>query len=426
MRTTFRLSMSYFRSEYFFLLLTGFLFFLPFYQKASVICILLMLIFWLVSGDVKKSFTEMKRDKKVVLFLFFFLAHVVGLAYTTNFSFALFDLQTKLSFLFFPLLFCSFKISDERWKKLKWVFVSGCFVAVLLCLFFAFGNYLENQSLSFFYYSRYSHFLHPTYFSFYLNLSVLFLLDELIRTWKTNSFLMKIILIFLIYFFFINIFQLSARTATITAFITCFMFCLFLWKKNYSSLKQIGLLSLFFLSLLMIQQLLLQNLNRFEQVEEAWSHTGNTDLKSDPTIEESNSTNLHFLIWKNSLELIGRDPFCGVGTGDVKDELIKTYEKNNFKIGVASRYNAHNQFLNTTVAIGLMGLISLLLIFYIGIITSLKHRDWIFFSFLVMIFLNSMTESILETQSGILFFASFNMLFYLRNRTKNQELTTKN
>src|SRR3977135_3317387 len=100
-----------FKTEKYFFLLSCFLFFLPFFPKASVICIVAMILAWLVSGDFKFLFVELKKDKNIFLFLLFYIMHVVGLAYTTDFSFASSDLQTKFSFLIFPLLFPAFKIS---------------------------------------------------------------------------------------------------------------------------------------------------------------------------------------------------------------------------------------------------------------------------------------------------------------------------
>jgi O-antigen ligase len=42
----------------------------------------------------------------------------------------------------------------------------------------------------------------------------------------------------------------------------------------------------------------------------------------------------------------------------------------------------------------------------------LKQKKYIYTLFLVIIIINFMTESILETQSGVIFFAFFNTIFF--------------
>ncbi|MCX6291722.1 MAG: O-antigen ligase family protein [Bacteroidetes bacterium] len=404
----------------YFYLLSAFLFFLPSFQSVSVMCIAAMLLLWLFSGDAMVSFTVIKQDKKILFFLFFYMAHLVGLLYTANFSFAFFDLQSKLSFLLCPLLFPALIISKEQFTKLKLIFVSGCTAGALLCLFFSYRNYSANPSPHYFYYTYYSHFLHPSYFSMYLNLAIIFLADELIRKWDVLSHVKKIAGISLCYFLFVTIIQLSARTASVVAFVTVFVFLLYRFKQDVKWGRKYVISFLFLVSLFLVQFYLLNHVNRFNDVksiikEEPVQPAGNKI--EEPIIENENSTGLHMKIWKYSIALGKRSPLIGVGTGDIKDELENIYRENNFNAGVAGRFNCHNQFLNTFVALGLIGLISLFLMYYPGLKISFKNRDWIYFFFLLIVILNSMTECLFEKQNGILFFAAFNILFYLRSQS---------
>ena len=50
---------------------------------------------------------------------------------------------------------------------------------------------------------------------------------------------------------------------------------------------------------------------------------------------------------------------------------------------------------------------------------SLKTKDYLYSLFLILIAINFLTESMLETQSGVVFFAVFNTLFFFQWADKN-------
>ena len=80
-------------------------------------------------------------------------------------------------------------------------------------------------------------------------------------------------------------------------------------------------------------------------------------------INDSNKidgTNIRFWIWKSAFSVIENHPIIGVGTGDVRDELQKQYEKRGMSQAVIFRYNAHNQYLETWLGTGIFGLFALL------------------------------------------------------------------
>ncbi|MBI2269438.1 MAG: O-antigen ligase family protein [Bacteroidetes bacterium] len=143
------------------------------------------------------------------------------------------------------------------------------------------------------------------------------------------------------------------------------------------------------------------------------------ETKIDKTSSESNS--IRILIWQKDIELIKEYFFTGVGTGDVKDELFKKYRAD----GITGAYkvdpttdkpisilNAHSQFLQTFIAIGILGFILFISGFVYPIINSIRRRNYLYLGFLVLVILNFTTESMLETQAGVLFYAFFNALLY--------------
>ena len=69
------------------------------------------------------------------------------------------------------------------------------------------------------------------------------------------------------------------------------------------------------------------------------------------------------------------------------------------------RLNAHNQFIQTTAALGVPGLILLTGVLVSALIFAFRNRDLLLIAFLVVIGLNAMVESILEVSAGVIFFS---------------------
>ena len=90
----------------------------------------------------------------------------------------------------------------------------------------------------------------------------------------------------------------------------------------------------------------------------------------------------------------------GVGTGDVKEELLKEYKKENIPYAIEKSLNAHNQYLQSSVAIGSFGLLVLLLTIFIPVYGAIYPRNWVYVIFLFLIIINLLFESMFERQAG--------------------------
>ena len=76
--------------------------------------------------------------------------------------------------------------------------------------------------------------------------------------------------------------------------------------------------------------------------------------------------------------------------------------------------NAHNQYSETIITIGILGLLLLFGFFIIPVYLWIKNKnfDIVFFSLLFIIAFNSLFESIFERQMGIMFFVFFYLLLF--------------
>ena len=135
---------------------------------------------------------------------------------------------------------------------------------------------------------------------------------------------------------------------------------------------------------------------------------------------ESTSAGVRVLLWKSALELAAENPILGVGTGDIKDELLKNYKKNDYEYPYYKRYNAHSQYFQSLAALGTIGLILLVLIFTVSIYYSVIKRNYLFLMFILNIGVACATESILEVQAGVVFLAFFMSLLNFNNGDKHE------
>jgi O-antigen ligase len=320
----------------------------------------------------------------------------VGLIGTENIDKGLNHLEIKLSFLLLPWLIFANTDLTTKWRTLiKQTFVVSCFA---FCMYlvsrasFIFVNTSQNE----FTYELFSHGFHPSYLALYLLVASRICYAEIQHSPSNQVFK--------------NLF-----------FITVFVCCIVLLSSKINLLI-LGVSLLYFFISAIIQARLKTNLfliasafvgiivltlfynpairERAERSIQVFSHA-QTIEKSDT---ESNAARI--LIWQSAWSLLKENPM-GLGVGDVNIELEKQYQKNGFTGIESKKLNAHNQFLQTGVALGFPGLIILLLVFIIPFISLKKQQNGILFYFLIVCFVNAMVEGILETQKGVVFFGFF-------------------
>jgi len=141
--------------------------------------------------------------------------------------------------------------------------------------------------------------------------------------------------------------------------------------------------------------------------------TNESELK-----QSGESTADRLLIWKTALELSRQNLWLGTGTGDVKDELVKKYLEKGMNHPAQLKLNAHNQFIQSFVALGIPALTVLILIFLIPLWLSFRKKYWVYFAFILFFAFNIMVESMLEVQAGIVYFAFWNLLLWIKMQEK--------
>lgn len=122
------------------------------------------------------------------------------------------------------------------------------------------------------------------------------------------------------------------------------------------------------------------------------------------------SVYIRAVLYKTAFNGILSNPFIGIGNYAVKPFM----ESQNSEIGLM---NSHNIFLGEFLSNGVLGFVSLLLIFYIPIRNFSVKNNLLELCFFTFFFLFGLIEHLLNTQNGILFIVFFLMIF--NDTTKN-------
>lgn len=384
--------------------LITFLFFIGIVPLVATIALVAAILIWAINKGWKESFDAIRENKTWWIFIAFYAFHVLSLFWSENIKYAFFDLQIKLSYLLCPVVFAGFTLSETDWKKLRAAFIAGTLLASLICMGNAMFQFLSNGTTEYFFYNKFSVLMHPTYFMVYLNLSVLFIFYDLF--WhRDGGKRRRYIYMIALFLQLLTLFLLSARTALATCLITFIIYAIVMFRqKKFVKMDAIPV-TLFFICAVVFQLGILSFFNRYDQVTEVIKH---------PDTKEENSTSIRYNLWKIAGDLILEHPVAGVGIGDIKEELLKKYEEYHYEYGIVNKISPHNQYLHTAVILGLTGVFLLLAMLASAFLLAWRNGDWIYMLFVVIIAMNCITESILERQAGILFFAFFNSMFATR------------
>ena len=115
---------------------------------------------------------------------------------------------------------------------------------------------------------------------------------------------------------------------------------------------------------------------------------------------------------KIGIEIIRKNFWIGVGTGDYKIAYKQQYEKSDTLLSKKYQLRAHNQFITVFVTFGLIGFIWFIFAYTYPIIKEKKYKDYMFICTFIILTLSMLNEDTLETQMGATIFAFF-ISFYL-------------
>jgi len=129
--------------------------------------------------------------------------------------------------------------------------------------------------------------------------------------------------------------------------------------------------------------------------------------------------------WKVVAGLIDKAPVIGYGAGSEIGLLQDGFYNHKLYNSYLNKLNAHNQYLSFLLKSGIIGLLFYICTLAFGFNISFKQKDLLFFTFMLLIALVSVSENILDVDKGIFFYALFYSFFAFSHETLEATSTIK-
>jgi len=323
---------------------------------------------------------------------------------------AMFGIEKKLSFVLFPLVFSFVPTFSLNKRRIENGFLFALFLMLLLCYLGAFFNYEEhNYNTAYLFSSHFSGlFHHPTYLSVFCALGIFMLFKrwEAPRTMREHL-LSAVGILFLLYT------HVHLESLSGLLFAAILMACLvgyWLFKKQGWTVL-IGVFTLgmvvFYLGIYFIPSL---RSNVSDSVSFVSNYLKDPYAYTHVPRGEIRGNDARLILWTASAELLKEHP-NGVGVGNlplaIEAKLLEYGQVNLAK----EHLNPHNQFFHTAVETGWIGMLWLLALLLRMLWFGWKHKQGLLILVVCAFAFNSLFESMLERQSGIVFWLLWSCMF---------------
>ena len=387
------------------------IFSMAYIKLAAIGIVVFLLVVWFNREEKKPFFKRLLNFRQQEFwFVLFFLVHILGMFWSENTVFGISDISMKLSFFILPTILLLAKINITA-KQIQQVFLFGLTISLFLLYSMAIFKSIYNEEdnrWEYFLESEFSGFMHRSYYAAYLSIGAVISFVQFFNLSERKIYGS----LFFLFSFSLLLTMSKAGVIVYLFSMLILIFWLFLKKKMFviGGITIIGLLSV-------ILTMGYFNIGVSQRFYEMVKTENGVKTINNPSTE---SNNARIIMWSTSLKVIKENLPFGTGTGDIKDELIKKNISLN-NIGVAeSKLNSHNQYLNSGVQLGLLGIIGLLGIFITQIYSAISFKRIELFLMSLIFILSLMVESFLETQAGIIPFTLLSILFFREIETKNE------
>ncbi len=340
----------------------------------------------------------LKGSREIQLLIGFYVLHVVGLLYTQNMETGLFVLEKKIALLLMPLLvfpaYSGMSVSEKS-KVLVTLGIITMGTSLAFIVIALLKQSLYNYTLAF--HQDYFPSIPYVYYAIYFAVFSLVLLNELSERSSRNI----VILLLLVAYTLAILVLIASKTGLIAYVIGLTMF---LALRVQSKKILFGSLTGVALCLSLFLWLHPSTLGRFTELKNNLSMLSEDKVSTN---EQFTGLNLRLFFWKAAATQLWNDNrmLLGVGTGDAQDYLDQAYANRNLDRYGYLHFDPHNQWIETLLQLGLAGVALLATLFGKAALSALRQSNLnlLFFCWVILCF--TFSESILESNKGIVFFA---------------------
>jgi O-antigen ligase len=322
-------------------------FLLPLTVIGNNLAIWIAVILWLVSGNYKEKISKIMQNKLAIASILFFCVHLCGLIWTEDISWGLEMTRKMLPFLLVLPIFLTL-VKKENFKYYTGSFLLAISISegISYLIWFEIIEPFKYASIE----NPTALMSHISYNPF-LAFAIYLVLNRLLSKERIPQF-ERGIYTFFTFTMTINMFITGGRAGQIM-FFAALVILAFQNFKNSQIKATIISISL----IIGIFSLAYSSSSLFEKrVNSAVQNI--VEYKKNP--DTSIGQRITFFV--NSYELYRSSPIIGVGTGDFPSEYNKVNQLNS--PGVRKTVQPHNMYMLILSQLGLLGIISLLGIFY--------------------------------------------------------------
>ena len=389
---------------------------LPFELIFTPIAFGLLLASFLFFGNRKNLSQKLKYQKLALLPISLYVLNFLHLLFLTEGGFDYSKIDTQLLLLLIPITIVLVSPSLKQITKVKQIFVYAmvafCVISLISLGYNLIVNFEHKGDYNFIQTSMY-HFHYP-YDALHINTAyaILIFSDKI-------KYLNKQLATILFFIFLI----LSGVRLGVFCFV---LISVFYFVKNIKQLMSYKLL-LGVAATLIIGFVLIKN-SRYvnDKFFDTLSKLGfNTEQYVSEIGEEYHKLTLREKLWSSANEAYDKSPskLLGYGPNGSRQVLNNIYLNNSYNI--EKGMNSHNQYLTTLLNGGILGLVVLLSIIVLALYKSYKSRSTVNTIIVNLILVVFITESMLERQKGIVFFALFLTLIFIEGKLRLESKETQ-
>lgn len=380
-------------------------FFIPVHVRMSINMLIAVITLSLITGNWHGLWERLRRNWPLLLMWAFWLMHVIGITYAPDKQKVVDEIVQKISFVALPLTFTLIEIDESKQRRICSAFLLGCLCSMLFMLgrsaLAAASAAPESPVLSYFIYCDLTRPFHPATFAMFIALPLAIalyrMLDERQRTKWRIAYAMYVILVLLFGYL------ITSRSGIFVMLVVLVFIALVRFKYGRVSLLIMGGVGLI-VGLVALMEVF---------------RTGSTDSPAAGFLHYSKlrgygtdtQQDARLFVWSCVPQAVEGHWLLGYGPNCMQPALNEVFAQRGYP---EARFHAHNQYMDTLLGCGILGLVLLLAIMAYPFVVYIgqMHKYAVPLAFIIIAALHAMFDRTVSSISDILFFALFYSLFF--------------
>lgn len=384
----------------------------PIHWRLAPAIILMLFINSLFSGGIKRGVQTWRNHRTIrialILYTSLFFLYLAGLLYSQDIHTGLQHIERKLALVILPYLLLGLPahfFDQKNTRGFLLALMLGALTSGIIMISYSLihspAEDIFNQVRQY----KYKYY-HHTYYAIYLCLSVCFLLGDISKRQLPALLRYTLLIVFSVFIYFS-----FSRSGIVSLSSILLLYGVSVWRRQQRRMIYL-LVAIPFMALILIVGIQHPDIKKTCQgIDQIIDHGASPYATSGMQ---------RIRLWETSISCIRGRPMLGYGTGSSGVVLQRNYEKQGLTNFSQQQFNAHNQYLETYLDIGLGGLSLLILLLSYFLFIGFRKNNITLVLLVVVLGFGFMFESMLNRFAGVFPFAFF-PLYLLLQKTKEKK-----